>query len=66
MIPDDLKIASLRIAPVVGAPMAGVTDEPMREMIRQFGTELLFTEMILAASLVHVSAETMTSAGGND
>ena len=62
MIPDDLKIASLRIAPVVGAPMAGVTDEPMREMIRQFGTELLFTEMILAASLVHAHKKTQKMA----
>lgn len=38
--------------------MAGVTDEPMRRVIRGFGGELLFTEMILAASLVHAHKQT--------
>lgn len=53
-----LKIGSLSVPPVVGAPMAGVTDEPMRQVIRGFGKELLFTEMILAASLVHAHKQT--------
>lgn len=53
-----LKIGSCCAAPVVGAPMAGVTDEPMRRVIRGFGGELLFTEMILAASLVHAHKQT--------
>lgn len=53
-----LKIGSFCAAPVVGAPMAGVTDEPMRRVIRGFGGELLFTEMILAASLVHAHKQT--------
>lgn len=53
-----LKIGSFCTSPVVGAPMAGVTDEPMRRVIRGFGGELLFTEMILAASLVHAHKQT--------
>lgn len=53
-----LKIGSACVPAVVGAPMAGVTDEPMRRVIRGFGGELLFTEMILAASLVHAHKQT--------
>ena len=53
-----LKIGNLSVSPVVGAPMAGVTDRPMRCMIRRFGKELLFTEMVLAASLVHAHKQT--------
>ena len=48
--------------------MAGVTDVPMRRMIRRFGKELLFTEMVLAASLVHAHKQTrkMASCDEND
>lgn len=53
-----LKIGNLIVPPVVGAPMAGVTDQPMRRMIRRFGKELLYTEMVLAASLVHAHKQT--------
>lgn len=53
-----LKIGNLTVPPVVGAPMAGVTDQPMRRMIRRFGKELLYTEMVLAASLVHAHKQT--------
>ena len=53
-----LKIGSLNVPPVIGAPMAGVTDAPMRRMIRRFGKELLFSEMVLAASLVHAHKQT--------
>lgn len=54
----SLKIGNLTVSPVVGAPMAGVTDQPMRRIIRRFGKELLFTEMVLAASLVHAHKQT--------
>ena len=30
----------------VAAPMAGITDKPMRKMLRLFGSQLLFSEMI--------------------
>ena len=53
-----LKIGDLSVSPVVGAPMAGVTDQPMRRMIRRFGRELLSTEMVLAVSLVHAHKQT--------
>lgn len=37
--------------PVVLAPMAGVTDKPFRQMMRLFGRQTLFTEMIGVESL---------------
>lgn len=37
--------------PVVLAPMAGVTDKPFRTMIRQFGNQTLYTEMVGVESL---------------
>ncbi len=53
-----LKIGNLTVPPVVGAPMAGVTDQPFRRIIRRFGKELLFSEMVLASSLVHAHRQT--------
>ena len=40
------------------APMAGVTDKPFRQMVRQFGSHLLYTEMVAATSLVYGSKTT--------
>ena len=37
--------------PVIMAPMAGVTDKPFRRMLRQFGKQVLYTEMIGVESL---------------
>ena len=37
--------------PVVLAPMAGVTDKPFRQIVRQFGLQTLYTEMIAVESL---------------
>lgn len=38
--------------------MAGVTDVPMRHIIRRFGNELLFTEMVSSTSLAHAHKQT--------
>ena len=40
------------------APMAGVTDAPFRAIVRKFGGELLFSEMILADSLARAHKRT--------
>jgi len=37
--------------PVVLAPMAGVTDKPFRQIVRSFGNQVLYTEMIGVESL---------------
>ena len=40
------------------APMAGVTDKPFRQMVRQFGPHLIYTEMVAATSLIYGSKTT--------
>ncbi|MGN0904431.1 MAG: tRNA dihydrouridine synthase DusB [Alphaproteobacteria bacterium] len=45
-------------SPVISAPMAGVTDAPFRTLLRRFGDELTYTEMILADSLVRSHVRT--------
>ncbi len=42
-----MKIADLKIEPEVFlAPMAGVSDFPYRQLVREMGVELLYTEMV--------------------
>lgn len=38
---------------VILAPLAGITDYPFREMCRQYGADLTFTEMVSADGFVH-------------
>lgn len=46
-------------APVVLAPMAGVTNAPFRAMCRRFGPGLVYVnEMVMATAVVHGSAKT--------
>ncbi len=44
--------------PVVMAPMAGVTDYPFRQILRQMGCELLYTEMVSSKGLVYGNGKT--------
>jgi len=50
------------------APMAGITDLPYRLVMRSFGCELAFLEMVSARSLVHESKKTkrMLSSAAED
>ena len=52
--------------PVVLAPMAGVTDKPFRQMVRLFGQQTLWTEMIGVESLSrnHPMTRKMMDVGG--
>ncbi len=52
------KLKNRRFSDVMLAPMAGVTDAPFRAMVRKFGGELLFSEMILADSLARAHKRT--------
>src|SRR5918996_2042501 len=46
-------------APVVLAPMAGVTNAPFRALCRRFGPGLVYVnEMVMAAALVHRNPKT--------
>jgi nifR3 family TIM-barrel protein len=47
------------VAPVVLAPMAGVTNAPFRAMCRRYAPGLVYVnEMVMAAALVHGNAKT--------
>jgi nifR3 family TIM-barrel protein len=55
-----LRIGNLELAaPVVLAPMAGVTNAPFRALCRRFGPGLLYVnEMVMATAVVHGNAKT--------
>lgn len=54
-----MKIANLDIeTPVFLAPMAGVSDYPYRQLIRDMGVELLYTEMVSAKGYVYGNKKT--------
>ena len=58
-----LRIGSVALdAPVILAPMAGVTDKPFRRMVRKFGAGLTVTEMIASKAMVRDSAKTLRMA----
>jgi nifR3 family TIM-barrel protein len=50
-------------APVVLAPMAGITNPPFRTLCRGFGAGLYVSEMITARALVERNAKTLRLAG---
>ncbi len=56
----ELRIGSFTpAAPVVLAPMAGVTNAPFRALCRRYGPGLVYVnEMVMAAALVHGNAKT--------
>lgn len=45
--------------PVLLAPMAGVTDRPMRQMVRQFGVGLCYSEMIASQAMIRANDKTL-------
>src|SRR3954470_15359718 len=55
-----LRIGPLRLdAPVVLAPMAGITNTAFRRLCREFGAGLYVSEMITSRALVERTPETM-------
>lgn len=49
-----MKIGNIKIdVPIILAPMAGVTDFPYRQIIRQMGCKLLYSEMVSSKGLVY-------------
>jgi tRNA-dihydrouridine synthase B len=44
--------------PIILAPMAGITDKPFRQMVRLFGKQTLYTEMIGVESLARNHPQT--------
>ena len=56
----ELRIGSFTpAAPVVLAPMAGVTNAPFRALCRRFGPDLVYVnEMVMATAVVHENTKT--------
>lgn len=55
-----LSIGGLRLeAPVLLAPMSGVTDAPFRRLVRRFGAGLVFSEMIASAQMIRAHRDTL-------
>lgn len=56
----SIRIGSLTIpSNVLLAPMAGVTDLPYRRLVRGFGCDLVFSEMIASRQMLHASDKTL-------
>lgn len=54
-----MEIANKQIKPsIVIAPMAGVTDYPYRQVLREMGAQLIYTEMVSSKGLVYGSKRT--------
>ncbi|KJS37654.1 MAG: tRNA-dihydrouridine synthase [Rhodospirillaceae bacterium BRH_c57] len=55
-----LRIGPLTIdAPVLLAPMSGVTDMPFRRLVRRFGAGLVYSEMIASSQMVRAHRDTL-------
>ncbi len=54
-----MEIAGKQISPPIAvAPMAGVTDYPYRQLLREMGAEFIYTEMVSSKGLVYGSKRT--------
>jgi len=54
-----MEIAGKQIKPpILIAPMAGVTDYPYRQILREMGAKLIYTEMVSSKGLVYGSRRT--------
>ena len=49
-------------APVILAPMSGVTDMPFRRLVKQSGAGLVVSEMIASQAMIRESRQTMLMA----
>lgn len=54
------KIGDIELdSPVMLAPMAGVTDQPFRRLVKGFGVGLVVSEMIASRAMIHASHKAM-------
>lgn len=61
---EPLRIGSLAVRrPVLLAPLSGITDVPFRRLVRSFGTELVYSEMVASGEYVKGEAESLLRAG---
>ncbi|WP_279478625.1 tRNA dihydrouridine synthase DusB [Aureimonas sp. SK2] len=63
---NDLSIGSLAVrSRVFLAPLSGITDIPFRRLVRSFGTEMVYSEMVASGELVRDDAESRQRAGAD-
>jgi tRNA-dihydrouridine synthase B len=61
--PAPLSIGSVRIsAPVILAPMTGVTDLPFRRAVKRYGAGLTVTEMIASQAMIRETRQSLQKA----
>lgn len=58
----DNKYKKYLTPPVVLAPMAGITDPPFRQLVKEYGVGLLVTEMVAAEAVVRAHKKTLAMA----
>ena len=66
MLRQILQIGQGETAPVVLAPMAGITDFAFREVCRDWGADMTYSEMISAKGLKYNSKRTFEIADLRD
>lgn len=60
---SPLRIGPVAIdAPVILAPMTGVTDKPFRRLVKRFGAGLTVTEMIASEAMVRETRQSLSKA----
>ena len=58
-----MKIGSIELeAPVILAPMSGVTDLPFRRLVKSFGAGLVISEMLASEAVIHENKRTLRMA----
>ena len=63
---QPIMIGPVRIeAPVILAPMTGVTDMPFRTLVRRFGSGLNVTEMIASQAMIRETRQSLQKAAWN-
>ncbi|WP_294645956.1 tRNA dihydrouridine synthase DusB [uncultured Aureimonas sp.] len=64
--PGDLSLGRLSIrSRVFLAPLSGITDVPFRRLVRSFGTEVVYSEMVASGELIRNDADSRQRAGAD-
>ncbi len=58
----SIAIGSIQFAPVLLAPMSGVTDMPFRRLVKRHGAGLVVSEMIASEAMIRQTRQSMTMA----
>lgn len=63
LLATSISIGGVEIkAPVILAPMSGVTDRPFRALVKRYGSSLLVTEMIASEAMIRATRESVQKA----